>query len=420
MKTFPRSALTISVAALLAAALLAGCSGSQPPISAPGVMPQTNISARSYKLLYRFHTLTGAHPRASLIEVNGTLYGTTEYGGTHKKGTVYSVSPSGAEKVLYSFAGADGANPRAGLVDLDGILYGTTVNGGAGSCGASLGGCGVVYNITTGGTEKVLHVFTGSPDGANPEASLIDFNGTLYGSTDLGGSGCASCGTVFSIGPSGKEKILHSFTGNSDGYMPQASLIAVKGTLYGTTIWGGPGCYPTGCGTIYSISPRGAEKVLYSFMGGSDGENASSGLVSVKGLLYGTTTGGGGTSCDFNIGCGTVYSVTTDGREKVLYSFTGGADGEYPDAGLIDVNGTLYGTTSYGGGSSCGAGCGTIYSVSTTGVEMVLHDFVRASDGLEPEAALLEVNGALYGTTETGGSGCRRLNHCGTVFTLSP
>ena len=113
--------------------------------------------------------------------MDGTLYGTTYYGGAHGDGTVFSITPDGTEKVLYSFgAPPEGDNPHASLIDVDGTFYGTTAGGGA-------DGEGTVFSITPGGTEKVLYSFGATPDGHNPQGSLINVDGTLYGTT-AGGS----------------------------------------------------------------------------------------------------------------------------------------------------------------------------------------------------------------------------------------
>jgi uncharacterized repeat protein (TIGR03803 family) len=421
----------MALCSCVAAAMLAGCGvlrqaqDDTPLIGAPGAMPQKPAIARaaalvnhmnrsSYQVLYRFRGLDthGANPVAGVISVNGTLYGTTEFGGdgcrtsrdSYGCGTVFSVTPRGPEQVLHSFSNEpDGDAPVGGLVDMNGTLYGTTYNGGA-------SGDGTVYSISTSGAEKVLHSFTGRADGAQPVASLIDVNGVLYGTTSLGGtpaSGCY-CGTVFSVTKSGKVKVLHAFSGNGDGISPQAPLVDVSGTLYGTTSYGGS----SGYGTVYSIGNSGVEKVLHSFEDGSDGAYPGP-LIDVNGTLYGTTQGGGS-----DCGCGTVYSITTTGTEAVLYAFTGGSDGKYPQDGVIDVNGTLYGTTVNGGGSGCfgSYGCGTIFTVSTAGIETVLYRFASVFGGLEPQTPLLNVNGKLYGTTVSGGAKCAIADRCGTVF----
>jgi len=304
----------------------------------------------------------GVRPWAGLVDVVGTLYGTTEYGGANNAGTVFKITTAGAEKVLHSFGnGNDGAYPYAGLINVGGTLYGTTTYGGSGSCTY---GCGTVFKITTKGVETVLYSFKGGNDGAYPRAALIDVAGTLYGTTEYGGANNA--GTVFKITTAGAEKVLHSFGNGNDGAYPYAGLIDVGGTLYGTTYNGGTGSCTYGCGTVFKITMKGVETVLYSFKGGSDGANPWAGLIDVAGTLYGTTEngGGGGTSCTY--ACGTVFKITTAGVETVLHAFQGGSDGSFPGP-LIDLGGTIYGTTQKGGGSgggNCTQGCGTVFKVT--------------------------------------------------------
>jgi uncharacterized repeat protein (TIGR03803 family) len=227
--------------------------------------------------------------------------------------------------------------------------------------------------MTTSGKESVLHSFGGTGDGAFPEAGLINVNGTLYGTTENGGGkGCADnkgCGTVFAITTSGKETVLHTFGGSGDGNEPIAGLIHVNGTLYGTTMYGGADCVISGdmCGTVFAITKTGKETVLHTFGGSGDGYEPSAALINVKGTLYGTTLLGGANGCG-EISCGTVFAITTSGTESVLHTFAGyPTDGALPYAGLLNVNGTLYGTTWWGGtvnSNKCGDGCGTIFSLT--------------------------------------------------------
>jgi uncharacterized repeat protein (TIGR03803 family) len=408
MKAFAlsRSALSVSAAAVF----LGGCGGSQPPIGAPGATPQTSalaarIDSTNYKIVHSFGAVPdGNRPNAPLIDVNGTLYGTTYEGGKYDKGTVFSITTTGTEHVLHSFGRPrhDGTNPSAGLIDVGGTLYGTTREGGAGNLGT-------VFSISTSGVEHVLHSF-GNTDGAFPEASLIDVKGTLYGTTSQGGA--ETYGTVFSISTTGSERVLHSFdpgttTGaRTDGMFPEAGLIDVKGTLYGTTREGGTN---SSQGTVFSISTSGVEHVLYSF-GNTDGAYPAASLIDVKGTLYGTTTSGGAYSVG---GGGTVFSISTSGVEHVLHSFGRGQDGAEPAASLIDVSGTLYGTTVYGGKYSGSFQGGTVFSVTTSGAERVLHSFDSGSDGALPDASLMDLNSTLYGTTYEGGE-----HGEGTVFAL--
>ena len=200
-------------------------------------------------------------------------------------------------------------------------------------------------------------------------------NGTLYGTTFAGGSTKCNggCGIVFMITPSGKEAVVYRFRGGDDGANPSASILAVKGVLYGTTEYGGG---EVDGGTVFEISAIGVEKVLHRFgydgdeRYSNDGLNPVASLIAVKGKLYGTTLNGG------TSGSGTVFRINTRGKEKVLHSFGLSGDGANPVANLTDVTGTLYGTTQLGG-----AGYGTVFSVSTTGTEKVVHEFGDGSSG---------------------------------------
>src|SRR5271157_94942 len=316
--------------------------------------------------------------------------------------------------VLYTFTGSpDGAGPDAGLVrDAQGNLYGTTGDGGA-------SGAGTVFKVDTTGKETVLYSFAGTGgDGANPYAGLLrDAQGNLYGTTAGGGDlACLApygCGTVFKVDMTGNETVLYSFTGTGgDGASPRAGLLPdAQGNLYGTTSLGGDlACNaPAGCGTVFKLDRTGKETVLYSFTGGADGGRPVAGLVQdAQGNLYGTTASGGDLACLAPYGCGTVFKVDMTGNETVLYSFTGtGGDGIQPLAGLVlDTLGNLYGTTSQGGDPACTNGCGTVFKVDTTGKETVLYSFTGiGGDGVQPLATLvLDAQGNLYGTTFYGGA----------------
>jgi uncharacterized repeat protein (TIGR03803 family) len=343
------------------------------------------------------------------------------------------------ESVLYSFCSqancADGAGP-SGRSDVNGILYGSTYGGGGTGCDGY--GCGTLFSFDPNtGAEKVLYSFcsqTNCTDGALVTAAPIYVNGTLYGtSSEGGGMDCGStygCGTVFSIDPStGAEKVLYTFcsqTDCADGALPIAGLIHMKGSLYGTTVYGGTNCPDEGgCGTVFSVDRKtGAETVLHSFdYDDADGVFPTAGLIKLKGTLYGTTFAGG------TLGYGSVFSLDPGtGTEKVLHSFGNATDGEYPEASLIHVHGTLYGTSNGGGSTTrCingNTGCGTVFSVDpNTGTEAVLHSFSctqqSCTDGWGPDAALIHVKRVLYGTTASGGgTGCNGYG-CGTVFSVN-
>jgi len=278
-------------------------------------------------------------------------------------------------------------------------------------------------------TFTVIHTFTGMGDGEAPQAGLIqDSSGNLYGTTMNGGS--FDMGTVFKIGAHGKEAI-QSFWGGA-GMLPEGSLIQDEaGNLYGTTYDGGTlegGACLHGCGAVFELDSTGKETVLHAFTGGTDGGNPAAGLVrDQEGNLYGITTSGGDLTCVVSIyGCGGVFKLDTNGKETVLHAFSGSdGDGEYPNGGLVqDGAGNLYGVTEQGGGS-CGLYCtaGAVFRISPAGKETILYAFTGKEDGAFPSGTLvLDSEGNLYGEAEWGGSlsSCRRGEYggCGVVFKL--
>ena len=330
----------------------------------------------------------GGAPFAGVIrDPAGNLYGTTYFGGTANAGVVYKLDTAGHETVLYSFTGvADGRHPQAGVIrDPAGNLYGTANSGGAPNGG-------VVYKLDTAGHETV-YAFPGGAGGRYPSAGVIgDSAGNLYGTTSTGGA--QNAGVVYKLDNTGHETVLYNFTGGADGSYPQAGVIRdAAGNLYGTTYNGGT----TGYGVVYKLDTTGHETVLYSFTGGADGGYPSAGVVGDSaGNLYGTTFSGG------TANAGVVFRLDQTGHETVLYSFTGGADGSGPYAGVIrDSAGNLYGTTYYGGA----AVLGVVYKLDTTGHETVLHAFTGVADGSGPQAGVIrDPAGNLYGTTRSAGT----------------
>lgn len=362
----------------------------------------------------------GAFPYAGLVSVGGTLYGTTIEGGANGDGTVFKITPSGKEQVIHAFTGgtSDGAYPYGGLIDVNGTLYGTTLSAGGSGCYST--GCGAVFKVTTSGKESLVYSFKGgAADGAFPQAGLTDVKGTLFGTTSEGGA--KNFGAVFKITAAGKETLLHSFDGGADGETPLAGLTNLSGMLYGTTEYGGTGSCSglqgAGCGIVFKITMSGTESVLFTFPGNtSNGEFPFAGLTAVKGTLYGTTANGG------TDGIGSVFKISPSGTESVVYNFKGGSgDGDEPFAGLLDIKGTLYGTTGQGGSATAG----TAFKMTTAGKETVLYNFAGyPSNGGTPIAGLIEVNGKLYGTTDEGGNSESCYDDfgpvgCGTVFSLS-
>jgi uncharacterized repeat protein (TIGR03803 family) len=280
---------------------------------------------------------------------------------------VFSVTQAGAEAMLYAFkGGSDGELPQSTLINVGGTLFGSTDLGG----GRARHGGGTIFSVTPAGSENVLHAFLPNnlKRGGDPLGGVIEVGHKLYGTADGGGARRTGYGIVFSMTLDGSEHVVYRFQGGNDGFGPN-SLIHLGDTLYGTTRnGGGTGCGGQGCGTVFSVTPQGVEKLLYSFKGGAnDGSIPYLGsLTNVGGTLYGTTATGGGTGCDQNAGCGTVFSITRDGVETVLYSFRGNSDGSGPLESLVNVAGVLYGVTAYGGGTDCelNYGCGTVFAVT--------------------------------------------------------
>ncbi len=254
-------------------------------------------------------------------------------------------------------------------------------------------------------TFTVLHNFTGSPDGAWPYASLVrDPAGNLYSTTDAGGA--YGYGTVFKLSPSGKETVLYSFTGGADGANPLFSLFRdAAGNLYGTTELGGA----SGVGTVFELTKGGKESVLYSFTGGADGCYPTGGLLrDTAGNWYGTAEECGASKV------GTLFKLSKNGTFTVLHAFDGEPDGAYPafTTPLMDKAGNLYGVTEEGGLDNSGA----VYELSKNGKEKVLYSFKGGTtDGCDVFGnPLMDKGGNIYGTANACGP-----SHVGIVWKVS-
>jgi uncharacterized repeat protein (TIGR03803 family) len=367
------------------------------------VIAPNGAKAAKMQILYSFPPGSAGYPTAGLaMDSTGNFYATTSGDGSGG-GTVVKLAPrqGGGWKgtTLYSFCAqencADGDQPMAGVIlDSSGNMYGTTLSGGA-------YGFGAVFKIRPKGAEKVLYSFCrdqeNCTDGRAPRSGLIaDAQGNLYGTTVAGGANNSE-GTVFKVTPDGKETVLYSFgAGKNDGSNSYAGLIAdSQGNFYGTTQHGGKHSY----GTVFKLAPDGTETVLYNFCvktACADGAWPLASLVlDAKGNLYGTTDEGGTSGGCTNIGCGTVFKLTPKGKETVLYSFcsVGGEncdDGLYPQAGLVlDLNGNMYGTTN--------GNVSTAFRLTPKGKMSVLSylDFSYSWFVID--------NGKLYGTEYQGG-----------------
>ncbi len=383
------------------------------------------------------------------FDTRGALYGTAGGGGTSQFGVVYQLEPKSGggylENILYNFSGgADGRQPSEGVVfDQNGNLFGTTAFGGnLQACG---GGCGTVFELSppaqSGGhwTEKVLYTFQGSFDGQYPGQVILGANGVLFGTTASGGTpgvqchGVNSrlkfgCGTVFTLTPPAKsggswtKTIIHTFPASSaDGTGPSGEItIDSAGNIYSTA--GGGSSHN---GIAWQLSPpsgNGAwtETILHEFTGGSDGGTPGGTLVAgPNGVFYGTASQSGTVNES-----GVVFQLSQSGgvwTEKVIHTFPASkGDGTTPASSVvIDASGNLYGTTDFGGSTSCYLGCGTVFKLAPpTGggswTETILHDL--GNSGQNPNESSVTIhNGLLVGLTFYLGSA-----DLGSVFTLTP
>jgi len=315
--------------------------------------------------LYSFHVTDGKFPVARpILGRDGTIFGTTEEGGTHSYGVAYNLRPSPTpplsplapwnETVVNNFNAynGDASAPEGDLaVDSAGNLYGTSNGGGA-------NGMGAVFKLTKSGsswTESVLYSFGGLPDGNSPTGGVtIDAVGNLYGTTYYGGAN--NRGAVFELSPSGggyTEAVLYSFAGGVEGEYPVAGVILdPNGKLFGATTLSDRG------GTVFELSPSGGGwtyTVLWHHFNDSGTEGGPTGNLALDsaGNLYGATQGGG----KFNQGQVFKLMPGIGGYTYTdLHDFTGGAnDGSGPRGNVaLDTNGNLFGTTWQGGANNMG------------------------------------------------------------------
>jgi uncharacterized repeat protein (TIGR03803 family) len=369
--------------------------------------------AQTFTTLVTFDGPNGSQPyRGPLVQgLDGNLYGTTNVGGANGDGEIFKITPEGALTVLKSFGdGVPALDPAAGLIQTpEGNFYGTTAYFTDSK----------IFWMNPEGKMVFINTFPGD-DGQLPQGELVLGNdGNLYGTTEIGGT--HDQGTVFKVTPEGALTTLYNFctqTGCTDGSQPIAGLIlATDGNFYGTTQAGGA----NSDGTIFKITPEGVLTTLYSFCAQpncTDGEVPVGGLIqSADGNLYGTTVGGGATSCSG--ACGTIFKITPAGELTTLYSFCeqkNCTDGIAPVSALVQgTDGNFYGTTLNGGGAGR---LGTIFKMTSQGKLTTLYRFCtepNCADGAYPYAGLFQAtNGVFYGTTYAHGAG-----NDGTIFSLS-
>lgn len=396
------------------------------------VVPASN--AATFETLYRF---TG---KADGIGAYGgfasgsssVLYGVTSNGGDFDNvhcgdgcGTIFSVDPaSGKFATLHKFTESEGISLNSPLASGGGTVF----YGAAGFGGPDVkGGGGTVFKFDAA-TKAVTVLYTLKGDNGTltlPGTGVALANGGLYGSAVLGGPG--NFGGIYRVDVASKAfKVIYTYNNTRSkqvGYGMNIGMVVGKdGMLYGATLGGGP----KGTGVLFRIDPKTQQLTpLHAIDDGNGGFLSSPLTVGPDGALYGTTFQGDTDkhSCD-RTGCGTLFKFDPKtGSFTVLHSFTGGADGGFPEgATAINANGSvLYGTTAFGGAHNHGA----LYRLNLANNKLNdLYAFTGGFGGAMAEdrhPALALRGGKLYGTTDMGGApkGCNN-EGCGTIFRLTP
>jgi len=372
------------------------------------------LPAQTFKSLISFDNTDAALPWATLLQANdGNFYGTTQNGGNTACslgcGTIFKITPNG-QLTTFKFNGTNGSQPYAGLVQAaNGDFYGVTTSGG-------VNGLGTVFKFTPKGGLTTLYSFA-ADTGYSPLGGLVlASDGNFYGTASSGGAATgqcspSGCGTIFKITPKGKYTTIHNFNGIPDGGLPLATMVqAPDGKLYGTaSTLGNAGSY----GTVFTITPEGKYTVVHQF-NNTDGAYPFGGLIlGTDGNFYGQTDLGGAS----NYGAfGTVYKMTPSGKVTTLHSFEQ-TDGDNPISNLVQgTDGNFYGTAAYGGKYP---NFGTLFKITPNGKFTTLHNF-DSTDGSYLYAGLIQAtNGKFYGATYAGGSSTACTYGCGTVFSLS-
>lgn len=324
---------------------------------------------------------------------------------------------AGALRTIYAFPSpAAGEGPVSNLVIENGIVYGNTALGGVG-CFGFADGCGTLFQLDLAtGAETVLHSFLFAPDGAYPETGPRYVDGVFYGATQQGGADDG--GSVYSYNPAtNTESVVVNFNGGNGMNPGLGSLAAHHGIVYGVTSQGGT----DNQGVIYKLDTATSKQtVLYNFIEGPSGYQPDAGILFHDGYLYGTTSAGGSQNesiCHY--GCGELYKFNLATKTlTVLFGFTNDRSGGFPyQETLIYKDGALYGTTFSGGAinkPNCvhSTGCGVVYKYDLASDRLsVLHRFSGGLDGNLPAGRLAYVRGDLYGTTIEGG-----IEDHGTVY----
>ncbi len=337
---------------------------------------------------------TGKNPQFSeLLDINGTLFGVTKFGGLNNKGTIFTLKNDGTTYTkIFDFNDKNGENPVGILTEINGRIWGVTDKGSL--------GVGHIYNMNLDGTDyKSVHPFGSiNKDGYYIETGLTEHAGYLWGVTTLGGTN--NDGAIYKLKIDGSEyTIAHNFI-EPKGLSPRGRLLFSNGLLWGTTQSGGT----NSIGVIYNIQPDGTGfNVVYNFESLS-GINPVGNLIESNGKIWGLSHNGGSKAS------GTIFSIELDGTGFTkVDDLNVAVTGSLPNGGLQEINGKLWGVTSGGGTNSKG----TIFSINTDGTSLTNNFNFGGDYGRLPFCNLIESNGKIWGHATYGGKG----DH-GVIFNL--
>jgi uncharacterized repeat protein (TIGR03803 family) len=343
------------------------------------------IRAGEYSVLYRFSGKVGSEPYSVTVDKDGTIFGTLETGGKPSyacgvSGTAYGcgivyrlreVNGIYQLETLYRFTGrqGDGGWPMPGLLLRNGVLYGTTLDGGDPVCQ-----CGTVFSLLPSGTgysERVDYRFTGNGNGGRPNSGLVaDRAGSLYGTApQLFGTGPGSL--LFKLTRSGSSyaySVTYRFVGGSEDWPENSTVIKSDSSFYGVSFGGGSAGCNEGCGSLFKVTGEASRYVgstIYRFNGGWGGDEPLQPMVADEhGVLFGTADAGA--ECGNDLQCGVIYSLKpgpTGFGYQVLYRFKPSKSVRFPapSAPLVLSNGSLFGTSAWGGADRSGS----VFALST-------------------------------------------------------